>query len=362
MTIAEAYQILGLSPKAAPDEIKKKYRELMRRMHPDARIGSEGKSSDQARELNRAYQILKERRSCPVYGEKRRKKSGRPKPKPAGLWHAPVNEQAYREREILQYAEDRAGTVLGNFRVAKGKYLWTTDEEFPLFLLSLYRCGKQILDETDARLFRKEPPPGRPLIQAELTYLLARQFIDQAGLLPKIAREEEPDAEGNRVFYIPSMLEVSHPPFPLKPEETLYPSGIRSHRLYLKNQAGKEAGYLSFPDDRLYYIVVPLLEQKAVRVRIQAAERQPKKRKPAAAGYQNLHLWIKWSESTPKSLPQDLNLQIEQLLTKYRQFPSATAPETPRTTDTPPSAPDPLQFEAADYIWPSGPNGRARRS
>ena len=48
--------------------------------------------------------------------------------------------------------------------------------------------------------------------------------------------------------------------FSLKPGDLLYPAGIRKHRLYLKNRGGHELGYLSFHDDRMYYIVVPLLD------------------------------------------------------------------------------------------------------
>lgn len=77
------------------------------------------------------------------------------------------------EREVLQYVEDYDGTVLGNYCVAKGKYLWKTEEDFPLFLLSLYRCSKELLDGMDEKLQRDEVLPQRQQIQAELTYLLA---------------------------------------------------------------------------------------------------------------------------------------------------------------------------------------------
>lgn len=45
-----------------------------------------------------------------------------------------------------------------------------------------------------------------------------------------------------------------------------YP-GTPGHKLYLKNQSGKELGSLSFSDDRLYYVVVPLFEQKRVQIK-----------------------------------------------------------------------------------------------
>jgi curved DNA-binding protein CbpA len=35
MTVAEALEVLGLTPGATPDDIKTAHRELMKKMHPD---------------------------------------------------------------------------------------------------------------------------------------------------------------------------------------------------------------------------------------------------------------------------------------------------------------------------------------
>lgn len=53
MTEAQAYEILGLSPGAGPDEIAEAYRRLMRANHPDA-----GGSTWIATRLNQARDIL----------------------------------------------------------------------------------------------------------------------------------------------------------------------------------------------------------------------------------------------------------------------------------------------------------------
>ena len=68
------------------------------------------------------------------------------------VWDAPVNENAYRERNIYYYEEDREGQVIGDFCIARGKYFWQTEEEFPLFLRSILQCSKELLDEADTRL------------------------------------------------------------------------------------------------------------------------------------------------------------------------------------------------------------------
>ena len=39
-------------------------------------------------------------------------------------------------------------------------------------------------------------------------------------------------------------------------------------------RSGKEAGYISFKDDRLYYVLIPILEQKRAMVKIEVSSKQ----------------------------------------------------------------------------------------
>lgn len=328
MTEREAYKILGISPETGQDEIKKRYRQLMLRVHPDMAPADGGKNSNYAQEINTAYAVLKKK--C-TKKEKtfRKSKNDFRKEKQNVSWDAPVNIHAYREREILHYAEDDTGTVLGHFCIAKGKYLWKTDEDFSLFQLSLYRCGKRLLDEIDQSFHREGTPASRSRIQAELTYLLAQQFIDGTALLREISKEQTADSEGQEIFYLPAMLEASDGTA-ISAGEALYPAALRHHRLYIKSHVGKELGYLSFPDDRFYYIVIPLFEQKKVRVKIQAAETPQGKKQIAgkrnsSAGYRSLHLWIKLCSGDSCTMPENVNLQIEKLLETYQRAGQAAA-------------------------------------
>ncbi len=309
MTAQKAYQILGIPPGTGKDEIKKRYRKLMTQVHPDVCASSQETYEYSAQEINNAYAVLMKEK-----GDSGRRAS---KAKKNAAWDAPVNVNAYAEREVLQYAEDYDGTVLGTFCVAKGKYLWKTDEDFPLFLHSMYKSSKELLDEIDEKLCREEVSSKRQKIQAELTYLLAQQFIDGSALLTELAEEKEVSPDGDKIFYFPSMLELTNGAVSVKAGETLYPSAVKNHRLYLKNQAGQELGYLSFSDDRLYYLVIPLFEQKRVQVKVQAAEAKTEKRRRTVR-YQKLDLWVKLLKKDISRLPESLNLQIETLLEKYR--------------------------------------------
>jgi hypothetical protein len=205
MTIQEAYQILGLSPDSEFDEIKKKYRKIMLRVHPDVLDPALGEQRYHAHEINMAYALLKKHhaKSEKVVQSSSKKHS-------PNVWNAPINAYAFTDRNVLQNVEDYDGTVLGNFCVATGKYLWTPEEDFPLFLLSMYRCSKRLLDDIDAALSRDENLSARGKIQPELTYLLAQQFMDATTLLVSLAKETSPSSDGKRIFYIPAMLETSY--------------------------------------------------------------------------------------------------------------------------------------------------------
>lgn len=327
MTKKEAYRILGLAPGAEIREIKKRYRQLMLTAHPDT--GAVRPVHD-AQKLNAAYSVLKketsDRRLSRPDTESGRHPDGEAK-KHTGAWDAPVNPFAYREREILHYAEDQEGTVLGTFCIARGKYLWEIQEDFPLFLLSIYRCSAGILAEIDEALFGSEAPACRHSVQAELSYLLAQQFMDAPAAIKQLAQAAADDPQGRPVYRFSAMLEYGKKAVPehagspsgrpLISGEPLFPSSLRRHRLFLKDRAGQELGYLSFPDDRLYYIIIPLFEQKRVQVRVQAASGQTSR--PGAPGaYQNLKLWLRFSDKNVSGPPENLNLRIERLLEAYR--------------------------------------------
>ena len=286
--------------------IKKKYRQRILSAHPDVQPEEETEYS--AQQLNYAYAYLKKNGWYDGHVSKKpyRSKSRAPKTQ---VWDAPVNEQAWREREIYSYAEDSEGERIGYFKIATGKYIWRTEEDFSLFQKSIFACASQILEEVERKkqIYKRELHRVQTL--ATLVYLLAQQFLDSTALLKELGQEQKADAEGNRIFLVPAMLELTGN-IRAAEGEVISPKRLTKHRLYVKNGQGEELGYLSFRDDCMYYVVIPLMEQRRVKVRMKAAE----DKKTAC---QKLDFYVKLLEKDTTGMPESLNLQIEQLLNDY---------------------------------------------
>ena len=61
--MSDPYQVLGVSRNATDEEIKKAYRNLSRKYHPDANLDNPKAAEEKFKEIQQAYQqIMKERR------------------------------------------------------------------------------------------------------------------------------------------------------------------------------------------------------------------------------------------------------------------------------------------------------------
>lgn len=327
MTRTQAYRVLGLTEDADRAEIKSRYRQLMHKLHPDSRSEEKENYPYSAREINEAYGILVKGKGAKDSFIRRTKESTTSKAeweakrqhRQKKNWNAPENPHAYCIRNIYQYVEDADGAVIGEFVITEGKYLWTIEEDFPLFLKSIFACSNRLLQEIEAKLEKSVREEERLKVQAELTYLLAQQFIDAPEILGHFAEPGRKKEAEDEIFYFAAMLELMDTVHDMRAGTPLFPAALKQHRLFLKKQSGEAAGYLSLKDDRLYYILVPLLEQKRAMVKIQVAAKQDRANMRGRKRYKNLDFWIKVPRKYAGTFPESIGLQIENLLLSYEK-------------------------------------------
>src|SRR4051794_19635449 len=65
------YAVLGVSPTAAQDEIKKQYRRLAKKYHPDANK-NDPKAADRFKEISEAYSVVGDEAKRKQYDDMRR--------------------------------------------------------------------------------------------------------------------------------------------------------------------------------------------------------------------------------------------------------------------------------------------------
>lgn len=299
MNKSQARKILGLDGTEDEKEVKKKYRKLMHKNHPDSN-GSD--DSEVAAKINTAYELIMKSLDS---GEKKTTVKRRPKAK---TWNAKENKNAYCARPIFHEVEDLEGNTIGTIEIARGKYIWSKDEEFSLFLKSLYETSKEILDNARPSLFFEVPEVIKQKYLADITYLLTGQFIDSS-LTLKALGVLDVDA-----YKIDAMVELDMSATIPKVGSVLYPAGVSNHRLYLRNRGGEIIGYLSFKDDRLYYVIIPLLEQKKAQVKMVVADNTLKSR--TRKKYVDLDLWIRLLETETSGI-ESTNFKIDELLKRY---------------------------------------------
>ena len=308
MDYEQALKILDLKTVTEVKEIRTNYRRLMRRVHPD--VLTDGEVSGykySAHEINTAYEYLIKDIQLPY--AKKNTEVGRNK-----CWNAPINETAYIQREIYQYAEGSDGSRIGKFCVAEGKYYFTDDEEYELFLLSIYNCSRKLLEDM--------PDHVTAACLPELAYLLSSQFINPEEILQKLEIEDG-------VYYVPAMLELNRKGNPVCPGDVFIPGSIRSHKLYLNYRYGTECGYVSFSDDRLYHVLIPMFEQRSVQLKIRASGSNVKKKGRSIP----IDLWIKERPGNMGQMTVTINSRIETMLRKCRSEMTQKEKTTSELTD-----------------------------
>ena len=254
MNRKKALKILGAETDTDIREIKKRYRELMRMTHPDS--VKEHDYPYEVHEINEAYNYLL---THLFDDEGQDNGSGGTKIR----WNAPVNANAYAQRPVYQYVEDANGNIIGTITVDNGRYMWIEDEDFPLFLKSLYDTAKSVISEDDYKKNISRSDDDELL--KDITYLIAGQFFGSDLALSLMKRQKDGS------YHTKAMIELMGGEIP-KEGHVLYPQRVENHRFYVKDSRDNGIGYITFRDDRLLFGIIPLFERSAVKVKIIAGK------------------------------------------------------------------------------------------
>ena len=302
-----------------------------------------------------------------------------------GHWKAPVNDYAYCERDIYIDGGEYKGHKLDRYKVATGKYFWDPDmEEFDMFLYSLNLASGKLLDRAERNvmtaagenfdsaaapfydnyhsgIYAKDISSQRSHYQLTIFQLLSEVFIDPVYCLRKIARPASSTHEiyqfKAHITYISDIhasdgadLRKGQAYFSNKQElrdinralgdlakgSLLYPAFLQNNRLYVKTKAGTVLGYISFADDRLYLLLIPLLREKKGKIRMQISSIEASRHQPFPIIQLALSIYIKKesviNESTKNSPEKDsasdqktcyqelLNNKLQKKLLEYTSY------------------------------------------
>jgi curved DNA-binding protein CbpA len=169
------YDILGVSPKATADDIRRAFRQTAKRLHPDIADGTE----TLMRELNEAYETLRDPDRREAYDEALKPKAYRlPRRPPPGGTDG-IDPFAFKAR-IFQPLDQKLRPVLQRLDLAIAELAYDVfDDAYIARFADAVEAAASALDEAHHRLFSAQWPS--PLASALNLY---RQGLRQAGGRP----------------------------------------------------------------------------------------------------------------------------------------------------------------------------------
>jgi hypothetical protein len=249
MTLKEAYKTLGASKQDDDREIKAKYKKLLILYHPDSdpTRKREPEDDEKIRQVIEAYKKIKESEGEPYFDTYE------------FAWDAFENKLAFSERNIYvqfkMYDEE-----LPLSKMARGRFVWDPDmEEFKLFSKSVLEACKEVMTDYEA-----VPTPDKV---KGIFHLMMQEYVLPADAARKIGKKVNGDVDVE-VFTFNGFVKE-------KPEDLKVSAPIIGEPLniFLREDravveeivTGKVLGTVSFDEDELYYVVLPLLEDPKVQ-------------------------------------------------------------------------------------------------
>lgn len=155
MDFKDYYAVLGVSESATPEEIKKAYRKLARKYHPD--VSKEADASDRFKEVGEAYEVLKDPEKRAEYDQLRKygtRDDGSFQPPPGWQSASGFGGGGYTEADARQFSDffeeifgggRRGGFGGGGFRQSMRMRGEDVHARLALFLEEAFNgCEKQV--------------------------------------------------------------------------------------------------------------------------------------------------------------------------------------------------------------------------
>ncbi len=248
MTLKEAYKILGVSKENTDREIKAKYKKLLIMYHPDSDPTRERAPEDdeKIRQVIEAYKKIRESEGESYF-------------EPYEFtWDAFENKRAFSERNIFFqfkiYAE-----ALPPSKMARGRFVWDPDmEEFPLFAKSVLEACKEVMTDHDVML--------TPDKVKDIFHLMMQEYVLPADAARKIGKKIREDGD-KEVYSFSGFIKDELGSSRESKINCGEPLNIylREDRAVVEEiVTGWMMGSISFDEDELYYVVLPLLEDPKV--------------------------------------------------------------------------------------------------
>lgn len=344
MNLQQARRTLGITPEDDKTAIKKKYRRLMGQFHPDAQTANSAGALDsihKAQEINEAYEYLKKHTTVFQRSDAKAKETGnrrtggtgtgaesiwkdRPPKKPQ--WTGKINEKAFCERNVyLRYSMDVAeNTDKLYYQAARGRFLWNPEtEDFTLFVTSLHHATKELLEQAEEKAPAAHSAQDRFTVQSKLFYHLSAQFTDPVMILQKIAKPEKTDETGRQIYHFHTSLgadatqSVYRQLTALQSGDAIYPLAFRENKIIVCRQKLYPLGHLSFEDDRLYFSLIPLLQEKLAQVQMKVRKVQVFRKSHPYKVKVDIDLYFRTEKNWKEYKGRDRNLEIAEILREY---------------------------------------------
>jgi DnaJ-class molecular chaperone len=199
----DLYEILGVKENATPPEIKKAYRDLAKKNHPD-RTGGDKAKETKFKDITAAHEVLSDPKRREQYDAMRR--SGF---RPGGAGGAPPPGFDPSVFEGIDGIEDLLGRIFSGGGMGRGARRGNTTRQRVVFEGAPF-AGFETIDFDDVRPSHHRPPPVEEAVRTHDGHILTRRGDDLHGSIELTieeavlgARVEIPTLDGSVTVTIP---------------------------------------------------------------------------------------------------------------------------------------------------------------